>query len=173
MRDAFNKAGVKSIKNKRVTTLEDFRAALEEIGTPLILKPTYLASSIGVTLITDTETAEDEFNRINDYLKSINVPKAVTFEAPFIAEEFLQGEYGDWYQTEGYSDYISIEGIMADGEYFPIAIHDKTPQIGFTETSHITPSILDEEAKKKIVEAAKRQMKGLDCKIAQHIQRSS
>ncbi len=62
---------------------------------------------------------------------------------------------------------------MADGEYFPIAIHDKTPQIGFTETSHITPSILDEEAKKKIVEAAKRQMKGLDWKIAQHIQRSS
>ncbi|PJZ01491.1 MULTISPECIES: alanine--anticapsin ligase [Bacillus] len=161
MRDAFNKAGVKSIKNKRVTTLEDFRAALEEIGTPLILKPTYLASSIGVTLITDIETAESEFNRVNDYLKSINVPKAVTFEAPFIAEEFLQGEYGDWYQTGGYSDYISIEGIMADGEYFPIAIHDKTPQIGFTETSHITPSILDEEAKKKIVEAAKKANEGL------------
>lgn len=106
-------------------------------------------------------------------MKSINVPKAVTFEAPFIAEEFLQGEYGDWYQTEGYSDYISIEGIMADGEYFPIAIHDKTPQIGFTETSHITPSILDEEAKRKLSKPPKRQMKGLACKIAQHIQRSS
>ncbi len=51
MRAAFNRAGVKSIKNRRVTTLEDFRAALQEIGTPLILKPTYLASSIGVTLI--------------------------------------------------------------------------------------------------------------------------
>jgi hypothetical protein len=31
------------------------------------------------------ETAEAEFNRVNEYLKSINVPKAVTFEAPFIA----------------------------------------------------------------------------------------
>ncbi|MCI3988280.1 carboxylate--amine ligase, partial [Bacillus vallismortis] len=51
--------------------------------------------------------------------------------------------------------------IMSDGEYFPIAIHDKTPQIGFTETSHITPSILDEEAKKKIVEAAKKENEGL------------
>nr|MDH3098335.1 ATP-grasp domain-containing protein [Bacillus velezensis] len=161
MRAAFNRAGVKSIKNKRVTTLEDFRAALQEIGTPLILKPTYLASSIGVTLIKERETAEAEFNRVNEYLKSINVPKAVTFEAPFIAEEFLQGEYDDWYETSGYSDYISIEGIMADGEYFPVAIHDKTPQIGFTETSHITPSILDDDAKRKIVEATKKANEGL------------
>ncbi|MGV2516485.1 UNVERIFIED_CONTAM: carboxylate--amine ligase, partial [Bacillus subtilis] len=88
-------------------------------------------------------------------LKSINVTKAVTLEAPFIAEEFIQGEYGDWYQKEGYSDYISIEGSMADGEYFPIDIHDKTPQMGCKETSHIKPSMQDEEAKKKIVEAAK------------------
>ena len=73
-----------------MTTLEDFRAALQEIGTPLILKPTYLASSIGVTLIKEMETAEAEFNRVNEYLKSINVPKAVTFEAPFIAEEFCR-----------------------------------------------------------------------------------
>lgn len=50
MRAAFNASGVKAVKTQPVTTLSDFQQAIESIGTPLILKPTYLASSIGVTL---------------------------------------------------------------------------------------------------------------------------
>lgn len=46
-------------------------------------------SLIGVMLIIDMEMVEDEFNRVNDYLKLINVLKVVIFEVLFIVEEFL------------------------------------------------------------------------------------
>ncbi|MGG3623561.1 ATP-grasp domain-containing protein [Bacillus gobiensis] len=161
MREAFNASGVKAIKSKRVSTLADFRNALDEIGTPLILKPTYLASSIGVTLFRDEEGSDAQFQQAKAYLDTIPVPKAVKYEAPFIAETYLEGVYDDWYADQGYSDYVSVEGIVADGEYVPFVIHDKTPQIGFTETAHITPSILDEDAQKRIIEAARKANEGL------------
>ncbi|PLR77532.1 carboxylate--amine ligase [Bacillus sp. V3-13] len=161
MRESFNSSGVKSVKSKRVTTLEDFRNALEHVGVPLVLKPTYLASSIGVTFIHEKETAEDLFFKAKAYLESIDVPKAVTFKAPFIVEEFLEGEYEDWYTEKGYSDYVSVEGMMVNGKYYPLVIHDKTPQIGFTETAHITSTVLDDDAKKRIITAVAKANEGL------------
>ncbi|PVE64493.1 ATP-grasp domain-containing protein [Priestia megaterium] len=161
MRESFNNSGVKAIKSKRVNTLKDFKEALEYVGVPLVLKPTYLASSIGVTFIYNEQDAEKIFLDAQEYLNSIGVPKAVTFEAPFIVEEFLQGEYEDWYTEPGYSDYVSVEGMMVGGKYYPLAIHDKTPQIGFTETAHITSTILDEDAKNKILDAVKKANEGL------------
>ncbi|WP_411343390.1 acetyl-CoA carboxylase biotin carboxylase subunit family protein [Paenibacillus sp. WLX1005] len=161
MRESFNQSGVTSIRSHRVTTLEDFREAVTQVGFPLVLKPTYLASSIGVTFIYGPEQAEQIFLDAQTYLQSINVPKAVTYEAPFIVEQFLQGNYEDWYDVPGYSDYVSVEGIMVDGIYHPLAIHDKTPQIGFTETAHITSTILDDDAQQRIITAVKLANEGL------------
>lgn len=161
MRESFNQSGIKAIKSQRVTTLEDFKRALEHVNVPLVLKPTYLASSIGVTFIHDKNQAEQIFLEAKSYLESIGIPKAVTFEAPFIVEEFLQGEYNDWYHESGYSDYVSVEGIMVGGTYYPLAIHDKLPQIGFTETAHITSTVLDTDAQQKIIETVKKANEGL------------
>ncbi|WP_322904684.1 ATP-grasp domain-containing protein [Paenibacillus campi] len=161
MRESFNRSGVKAIRSYRVTTLDDFQAAIAEVGFPLVLKPTYLASSIGVTFMYDADDAEQLFLQAQAYLQGINVPKAVTYEAPFIVEQFLQGEYDDWYTVPGYSDYVSVEGLMIDGHYYPLAIHDKTPQIGFTETAHITSTILDYDAQQRIIEAVKKANEGL------------
>ncbi|MFV5963514.1 ATP-grasp domain-containing protein [Bacillus sp. AK25] len=161
MRAAFNASGVKAVKTQPVTTLSDFQKAIESIGTPLILKPTYLASSIGVTLFHDKAGNDDLFLQVQSYLETIPVPDAVTYEAPFVAETYLEGAYEDWYEDEGYADYVSVEGLVVDGEYLPFVIHDKTPQIGFTETAHITPTILDNEAKQIIIEAARKANEGL------------
>lgn len=161
MRAAFNASGVKAVKTQPVTTLSDFQKAIESIGTPLILKPTYLASSIGVTLFHDKAGSEDLFLQVQSYLETIPVPDAVTYEAPFVAETYLEGAYEDWYEDEGYADYVSVEGLVVEGEYLPFVIHDKTPQIGFTETAHITPTILDNEAKQIIIEAARKANEGL------------
>ncbi|WP_138826641.1 ATP-grasp domain-containing protein [Bacillus altitudinis] len=163
MRAAFNASGVKAVKTQPVTTLSDFQQAIESIGTPLILKPTYLASSIGVTLFHDKAGSDDLFLQVQSYLETIPVPDAVTYEAPFVAETYLEGAYEDWYEDEGYADYVSVEGLVVEGEYLPFVIHDKTPQIGFTETAHITPTILilDNEAKQIIIEAARKANEGL------------
>ncbi|MBR3205858.1 MAG: ATP-grasp domain-containing protein [Bacillus sp. (in: Bacteria)] len=161
MRAAFNASGVKAVKTQPVTTLSNFQKAIESIGTPLILKPTYLASSIGVTLFHDKAGSDDLFLQVQSYLETIPVPDAVTYEAPFVAETYLEGAYEDWYEDEGYADYVSVEGLVVEGEYLPFVIHDKTPQIGFTETAHITPTILDNEAKQIIIEAARKANEGL------------
>ncbi|NEU51555.1 ATP-grasp domain-containing protein [Bacillus altitudinis] len=161
MRAAFNASGVKAVKTQPVTTLSDFQKAIDSIGTPLILKPTYLASSIGVTLFHDKAGSDDLFLQVQSYLETIPVPDAVTYEAPFVAETYLEGAYEDWYEDEGYADYVSVEGLVVEGEYLPFVIHDKTPQIGFTETAHITPTILDNEAKQIIIEAARKANEGL------------
>lgn len=156
MRETFNKSGIKSIKSMRVSSLEDFRMALAYVGVPAVLKPTYLASSIGVTLINNKSEAEKLFLKAQKFLEGISVPNAISYQAPFILEEYLQGSYNDWYDVEGYADYVSVEGMMVDGKYYPLVIHDKTPQIGFVETAHITSSILDEDAKKRIIETVKK-----------------
>ncbi|MFS0654017.1 ATP-grasp domain-containing protein [Bacillus sp. 179-C3.3 HS] len=161
MRAAFNASGVKAVKTQPVTTLSDFQQAMEAIGTPLILKPTYLASSIGVTLFHDRAGSDHRFLQVQSYLQTIPVPSAVTYEAPFVAETYLEGAYEDWYDADGYSDYVSVEGLVVEGEYIPFVIHDKTAQIGFTETAHITPSILDDEAQQIIIEAASKANEGL------------
>lgn len=161
MRESFNASGIKAIKSRRVTTLDDFKKAIDYVGVPSVLKPTYLASSIGVTFINDKATAEDLFLNDKKFLESIDVPKAVTYKAPFILEEYLEGEYKDWYSEEGYSDYVSVEGMMVNGKYYPLVIHDKTPQIGFTETAHITSTILDDDAQKRIITAVSKANEGL------------
>jgi L-alanine-L-anticapsin ligase len=161
MRETFNQVGIKSIKSKRVSTVEEFLSAIDYVGFPLILKPTFLASSIGVTFVKDRDRAQEVFMEVLTYLEQIEVPAAVKIDSLFIVEEYLEGSYDDWYQEPGYSDYVSVEGFMVNGTYFPLAIHDKTPQIGFTETSHITSSILDDDAKSIILEAAKKANEGL------------
>ena len=59
-------------------------------------------------------------------METIPVPDAVTYEAPFVAETYLEGAYEDWYEDEGYADYVSVEGLVVEGEYLPFVIHDKT-----------------------------------------------
>lgn len=162
MRESFNASGVTAIKNYRVTTLADFEKGIAEVGLPAIIKPSYLASSIGVRLIDGSVDPKQVFLEVQDQLKNVPVPNAVTFEAPFILESFLEGKGDDWYNVDGLADYVSIEGLMVDGTYYPLVINDKTPMIPpFVETSHITPTVLDEEARRIIVDTARKACEGL------------
>ncbi|BBP93014.1 hypothetical protein BsIDN1_66320 [Bacillus safensis] len=52
-------------------------------------------------------------------MQTIPVPNAVTYEAPFVAETYLEGAYEDWYQEGGYSDYVSVEGLVVEGGIYP------------------------------------------------------
>ncbi|MCX7569398.1 ATP-grasp domain-containing protein [Tumebacillus sp. DT12] len=162
MRESFNASGVAAIKSRRVTTLADFEAGLQEVGLPAILKPSYLASSIGVRKIDGSVDPSQLFLEVQEQLKNIPVPDSVTFEAPFILETFLEGKGDDWYDTDGLGDYVSIEGLMVDGTYYPLAITDKGGLIPpFIETTQIMPTSLDAEARAIIVDTARKACEGL------------
>nr|WP_090885861.1 ATP-grasp domain-containing protein [Evansella caseinilytica] len=157
MRESFNQAGLTTIESRRVNNVDDFKQAVEEIKLPVVLKPTYLASSLGVTLIDKDCDPVEKFLATEKALEKLAVPKSVTFEAKYILEKYIEGCGKDWRDDEGYGDYVSVEGLMVNGEYVPIVINDKTPLVfPFTETSHITPSTLDHEAKEIIYDTAKK-----------------
>lgn len=156
MRESFNKCGVRTVRSRRVSTVNDFKKALFEIGLPLILKPTFLASSIGVRLIDSYDNAEEIFHEVSKFISTITIPESVNYEALFILEEYLVGYKEDWYTSEEYSDYVSVEGFMIDGKFHALAINDKFAQIGFTETAHITSTVLDNNACEIIISEVKK-----------------
>lgn len=162
MRESFNKAGLKNVKCVPVNNFEDLQKAINEIGFPFILKPTYLASSIGVTLFENEYNCKEKFNELITFINTITVPNSVKPSCKFIAEEYLKGSPEEWYGSSLYGDYVSVEGIMKNGKYYPLCITDKTPQTGFTETSHITPSVLDQKKQSIIFDAAKRANESLN-----------
>lgn len=162
MRESFNRSGVKTVNSHRVSNLVDFQQAIKKLNFPLILKPTFLASSIGVRLIKDKDEAEAIFNEAYSFVNSITIPDSVNYEALFIVEDYLLGCSNEWYQGEvNYSDYVSVEGFMIDGKYHALTIHDKYPQIGFTETAHITSTVLDKLACERIILEVKKANEGL------------
>ncbi|MBP2000255.1 L-amino acid ligase [Paenibacillus shirakamiensis] len=158
MREKFRQAGVPSPDFRAIYSEEDMLSAVQALGYPLVLKPTYLACSIGVTLIDGSRNPIEVFREVQqDILDNTGDSLLFNEECLFLVEEYMEGCNEDWYADPLYADYVSVEGMMVNGEYRPVAITDKTPMLSsFTETSHIVPSILDEEAQLIIVDACRR-----------------
>ncbi|GAF06934.1 hypothetical protein JCM16418_918 [Paenibacillus pini JCM 16418] len=158
MREKFREAGVPSPDFRAIYSEHDMISAVQELGYPLVLKPTYLACSIGVTLLDGTRNPVEVFREVQQDIRE-NTGDSLLFneECLFLVEEYMEGCNADWYDNPLYSDYVSVEGMMVNGVYRPVAITDKTPMLSsFTETSHIVPSVLDAEAQDIIVEACRQ-----------------
>ncbi|MNH90489.1 Alanine-anticapsin ligase BacD [compost metagenome] len=158
MRDKFRSAGVPSPDFRAIYSEGDMLAAVNELGYPLVLKPTYLACSIGVTLLDGTRSPVEVFREVQRDIQE-NTGDSLLFneECLFLVEQYMEGCNADWYGDDLYADYVSVEGMMVNGIYRPVAITDKTPMLSsFTETSHLVPSVLDKEAQNIIVEACRK-----------------
>ncbi|MGF7047253.1 L-amino acid ligase [Paenibacillus sp. DS2015] len=158
MREMFRIVGVPSPEFRAIRSEGDMLAAVRELGYPLVLKPTYLACSIGVTLLDGTRDPVEVFREVQkDILTNTRDSQLFNEECMFLVEEYMEGCNTDWYDNPLYADYVSVEGMMVNGKYHPVAITDKTPMLSsFTETSHIVPSVLDAEAQGIIVDACRK-----------------
>ncbi|GFN32283.1 ATP-grasp domain-containing protein [Paenibacillus xylaniclasticus] len=158
MRETFRSAAVPSPEFRAINSEEDLRDAVRELGYPLVLKPTYLACSIGVTLLDGTRDPIEVYRQVRQSI-SADSGDLLLFndDCLFIVESYMEGCNADWYDDPRFADYVSVEGMMVGGRYHPIAITDKAPMhSSFTETAHIVPSVLDEEARAIIVEACRK-----------------
>ncbi|MGN7457006.1 ATP-grasp domain-containing protein [Paenibacillus pasadenensis] len=159
MRQAFRAGGAPGPDFRPIYGADDLAAAARELGYPLVLKPTYLACSIGVTLLDGSRDPAEVFREVQASLGSSEEDRLLYGgECLFLAESYMAGCAEDWYGELAplYGDYVSVEGMMVDGVYHPAAITDKAPQHGeFTETAHLVPSALDAEAQRVIVEACR------------------
>jgi biotin carboxylase len=81
----------------------------------------------------------------------------VDFERlPFVAEEIIDSTTESWYEVPGYGDYLSVEGTVADGTYYPICVTGRLPTVEpFTELSNQAPCVLDEERQRTVERMAR------------------
>lgn len=139
-RALFTVRGVPSASYRTVDTAEEARAAAEEIGVPVVLKPRSLAGSIGVQLVRDLSEVATAFRTIREATFRGNGGGGV------LVEEALTGVE------------LSVDSWVLDGEVVPYLVAVK--QVGFPphfeEVGHSVGLPLDPDVSVQVVAAVTR-----------------
>ena len=93
MKDVLQAAGLPCARHRRMTSVEDARDFVREVGYPIVVKPLAGAGSKGTFQVNNDE----DFHEV----LAINRPHP---QRPLLAEEFMQGEEH------------SFDGVLIDGE---------------------------------------------------------
>lgn len=150
MRKALSEKGVPCPKFKKVKGLFN-NSDIEDMITPLIVKPTDRSGSRGVNKI----------NNINELKEAINKAKNESFCKEVIVEEFIDGKE---YSMEFFSD---------NGKHSFLAITEKftTGAPNFIERAHLQPGRIKEETLLKAIEVAINGLNALEiCNGASHVE---
>jgi len=121
--------------------------ALETLGYPCVLKPTFLSASRGVIRVDDREQARTALARIAAILAEPAVRRRGGKRAGVIlAERYLPG--GE----------LSVEAILRDGALHPLVLFDKPDPLEgpfFEETIFVSPSSLGPAAQQAVIEGVR------------------
>ena len=142
MREAMQKAGVKTPKFFKVSKFED--STFEGLSFPAIVKPTDRSGSRGITKVANMTELEDAIKNAVKY----------SFEKCAIVEEYIAGnEY-------------SCECISYNGEHHFLAFTKKytTGSPHFIETGHVEPSDISEEMQERVKIEIFKALDALDIK---------
>ncbi len=156
MRSIWQQHGLPGPAFVPVRSLADLHRAGGELRKPFLLKPSWLAGSQGQVIIHETTdlgaawrtatTAIEEMDRIR-----LHDCMSLGRGTQFIAEEIIEATTESWYDVEGYGDYVSVEGVVVGGRYFPISITARLPTIPpFVELSFHAPTVLSAEKQRRI-----------------------
>lgn len=140
-REAYAEHDVPSAKFKKVRTFEEAAAAAEEIGYPVVLKPTNAASSQNVHFISNVAELQNAMDIIVEF--------KVTYLDFQVREEYLIEEY-----LEGPE--FSVELFLREGEPIFSAVTEKitSPLPYFVEIVHTLPTPSHVEQEQEIVQTA-------------------
>jgi len=161
MRERWREAGVPVPAFRRVSSEDDLRAAFAELTPPLLLKPAWGAGSVGQRVLREEADVAPAWAAVTGALAELaehGLGDYYETEAPrqLLVEEIIAGTVEGWYDEPGFGDYLSVEGIVANGVYHPIAITGRIPTIPpFTELSSHAPTALSEAAQRRIEQYAR------------------
>ncbi len=136
MRAAFRAAGIRVPASRMARSEEDARAAADEIGWPLIVKPADRSGSMGVVRV----------EAIPSLLEAVRRALDISFCGEAVIERFVAD-----------AREISVEGISHGGEYHVLAATDKltTGSPHYVELAHHQPSVLPEAVLDRALEQAR------------------
>ncbi|WP_127530302.1 ATP-grasp domain-containing protein [Paenibacillus kobensis] len=140
-RQAYAEHGVPSAEFRKVKTYEEAVAAAEEIGYPVVLKPTNCASSQNVYFIND----ESQLRKAMDVIVAFKVTYMdFKVREEYLIEQYLQGPE------------FSVELFVRSGEPLFAAVTEKltTPLPYFVETLHTLPSPSHTDRQEDIIRTA-------------------
>ncbi|AHH98511.1 hypothetical protein GCM10010174_71040 [Kutzneria viridogrisea] len=167
MRETWDRAGVPIPRFRRVDSEADLAAAMTELTPPLLLKPAWGAGSVAQLVLRTPEDVAPAWRQVAEALAlgsdaGMNELYAPDTDRDLLVEEILSGSTEGWYTEPGYGDYVSVEGIVADGVYHPLCITSKLPTIPpFTEVASTMPSTLPEPVQRQIEEISRRAVDAL------------
>jgi biotin carboxylase len=129
VREALERAGLPNPIFKTTTTWESTRQAAAQIGYPLILKPSDLASSAFVRLVKNEAELREAFSALAQFSKNF---REQSREPLWLLEEYMTGEE------------VSVEACTFQGETTIIGVTDKsvTGFPYFIEDGHMFPARL-------------------------------
>jgi biotin carboxylase len=167
MRKTWEQAGVPGPRFRPVSSVADIHAAYRELTPPLLLKAAWGAGAIGQRVIDDPTQIDAVWQAARTavadaYRAGYGETKPGT-DDQFLVEEVIRSGIQSWWEEDsGYGDYLSVEGIVAEGIYHPLCITSRIPTIPpFTELSNLAPCVLPEDAQRRIEQVARNAVDAL------------
>lgn len=162
MRQIWHDAGVPVPGFAEIRSPEDIALAFRSLEPPLLLKAAWSAGSTAHLTVRDAQEAERGWRTGRSVMEASSVAGYAELHSAdegvsdFLLEEIVRGDATDWFDGAGWGDYVSVEGIVADGVYHPLCITGRMPTIPpFTERASITPAALPEVLQRRIEEVSR------------------
>lgn len=161
MRGRWAEAGVPQPRHVVITKRAEAADAVEDLELPVVIKWARGVGSIGLQVVRRKEELPAKLDTLLDAVAAARAGgRDDGDDAPgafptLIAEELIRSSTRPWYAVDGYGDFVSVEGIVRDQRYYPLAITGRFPTIEpFTELGNVAPCVIGAAAKQDIVAAS-------------------
>lgn len=172
MRETWRRHGLPQPEFRPVATRTDLHEAADALPVPMLLKAAWSAGSTAHQIIGSPGEAEAAWRRSREVMAAsarlgfaeLHVAEA---DAHFVVEQIVTGDAGEWFDEPGWGDYVSVEGVVADGVFHPVCVSGRMPTVEpFTERASITPALLPAGLQDRVVDLARQAVDALglrDC----------
>ncbi|KAA2246754.1 ATP-grasp domain-containing protein [Solihabitans fulvus] len=167
MREAWAAAGVPVPGFRRVDGRADLRAAVADLHLPVLLKPAWGAGSIGQAVLRSDADVDPVWSAIDAALdRGGEIGMTELYEPgadrTLLVEEIVRGSTEGWYDRPGYADYVSVEGIVADGVHHALGVTARLPPIPpFNEVGSTAPCVVPVDLQRRVEDVARRAVDAL------------
>jgi biotin carboxylase len=169
MRETWEKAKVPSPRFRPVGSEAELREAFRELTAPVLLKAAWGTGSVGQVLIEHERDIPRAWASTSVTVAEAHKSGFMRLQQPgavndFLVEEVIPGSTRTWWpEDSGYGDYVSVEGIVADGVCYSLCITSRIPTIPpFTELSNLAPCVLTEDRQRRIEAVARAAVDALE-----------
>ncbi|MET3987921.1 ATP-grasp domain-containing protein [Streptomyces sp. PvR034] len=162
MRRIWRDAGVPVPGFTEINGPQDITTAFEDLRPPLLLKAAWSAGSTAHLTVWNEQQAEEAWKTGRSVMEASSAQGYAELHAAdegvsdFLLEEIVTGKASDWFAGAGWGDYVSVEGIVADGRYHPLCLTGRLPTVApFTERASLAPAALPVAAQRRIEEVSR------------------